>query len=128
MGPLLLLPVPVRVRVPAAASQARHLEPAGGAAVGRHVQLLLLCAGGRVQVDVEGEDVGREDEGDDPLEHGAGVVVAREGAGDEGDGEQDLDDDEGELDVEGEAEDALLAMAFFFFFFFLVRVSMETVA
>lgn len=71
----------------------------------------VLGGGGRVQVDVEGEDVGGEDEGDDPLEHGAGVVVAGEGAGDEGDGQQYLDDDEGELNPEGEAQDAVLAVA-----------------
>lgn len=63
----------------------------------------MLGGGGRVEVDVEGEDVKGEDEGDDPLEHGAGVVVAREGARDEGDGEEDFDDDEGQLDPEGEA-------------------------
>lgn len=70
----------------------------------------VLCVYGRPQVDVEGEDVKREDEGDDPLEHGARVVVLGEGAGDEADGEEDLDDDEEELDPEGDAEDAVLAV------------------
>lgn len=72
----------------------------------------VLGRGGRVQVDVEGKDVAGEDEGDDPLQHGARVVVLGERAGDEGDGEQDLDDDEGELEVEGEAEDSLFAVAY----------------
>ena len=73
----------------------------------------VLCAHGREEVDVEGEYVKGEDEGDDPLEHGAGVVVAGEGAGDEGDGEQDLDDDEDELDPERSAQDAVLAVAWY---------------
>ena len=73
---------------------------------------LALGVDGGPQVDVEAEDVGREDEGDDPLEHGARVVVLGEGAGDEGDGQQDLDDDEAELDPEGDAEDRVRAVAF----------------
>ncbi len=85
-----------------------HLEPT--APSGRYLQV-LLGGSGRVQVDIEGEDVGREDEGNGPLEHGARVIVAREGARHEGDGEDDLDDDEDELDVEGDAENAVLAVA-----------------
>ena len=69
-----------------------------------------LGGGGRVQVDVEGKDVGREDEGDDPLQDGAGVVVLRGGADGKGDGQGDLDDDEGELDEEGDAQDAVFAV------------------
>ena len=76
-----------------------RLEAAGGAGVaGAH---------GGEEVDVEGEDVEGEDEGDGPLEHGGGVGGLLEVAGGEGDGEDDLDDDEGELDVEGYAEDAV---------------------
>ena len=70
----------------------------------------LLGGRGRVQVDVKGKDVGREDEGDDPLQHGALVVVLGGGAGRKGDGQRDLDDDECELDVEGYEEDAVFAV------------------
>ena len=113
-------PPPRRRRLPPArqphlgqrrlATQAHPVVAAAAAAVARR-HLVVLGRGGRVQVDIEREHIGREDEGDDPLEHGARVVVAGKGARDEGDGEQDLDDDKGELDPEGEAEDAVFAVA-----------------
>lgn len=71
----------------------------------------VLGVDGRVQVDVEGEDVEAEDEGDDPLEHGGGVVEAVLCQDDKGDGQGDGDEDEGELDPEGDAQDAVLAVA-----------------
>lgn len=101
------IPMPVPPRLLAGRSQI-CVETA--LAVAPHAQLLLR-GGRRVQVDVEGENVGGEDEGNDPLEHGAWVVVARESAGDKGDGQQDLDDDENQLDVEGDAQDAVFAVA-----------------
>jgi hypothetical protein len=85
--------------------------------VPRDVLLVGIDAGhvfglhGRVKVDIEGEDVKREDEGDDPLEHGAGVVVSCEGTGDEGDGEEDFDNDEDELNPEGDAQDSVVTVA-----------------
>jgi hypothetical protein len=93
-----------------------HLEPT--TPPGRYLQV-LFGGSGRVQVDIEGEDVGRENEGNDPLEHGTRVIVAREGARHEGDGEDDLEDDEDKLDIEGDAEDAVLAVAW------IVRVSIR---
>ena len=92
-----------------AAAGPRHLEAAVPVP---ELDVLLLGGGSRVQVDDKREDVGGEDEGDDPLEDGGGVVVACGHAGGEGDGEHDLDDDEGKLDPEGNAEDAVLAVAF----------------
>jgi hypothetical protein len=62
------------------------------------------------QVDVEGEYVEGEDEGDDPLENRGGVGGLLEVAGAEGDGQNYLDDDEDELDVEGYAEDAVVVV------------------
>ena len=46
----------------------------------------LAGAHGRVEVDEEGEDVGGEEEGDQPLEDGGGVGVVGPVARDEGDG------------------------------------------
>ena len=69
-----------------------------------------LGADGRVEVDGEGEDVEGEDEGDGPLDGGAGVVVLGPGGCHEGDGEEELDDNEDELDPEGGAQDAVLAV------------------
>lgn len=72
---------------------------------------LALGVDGRPQVDVEAEDVGAKDEGDDPLDDGARVVVLGEGARHEGNGQQDLDDDKDELDPEGDAQDGVRAVA-----------------
>jgi len=81
----------------------------GGAADGRVVRLeagaRVAGAHGGEEVDVEGEDVKGEEEGDGPFEHGGGVGGLLEVAGREGDGEDYLDDDEDELDPEGDAED-----------------------
>ncbi len=86
-----------------------HLEAAVSAP---ELDVLLLGRSRRVQVDDEGEDVGGEDEGDDPLEDCGGVVVVCCHAGGEGHGEDDLDEHEGELDPKGDAEDAVLAVTF----------------
>jgi hypothetical protein len=69
-----------------------------------------LCADGGGEVDPEGDCVEGEDDGDDPLEDGGGVVVVGEVAAGKGYGEDDLDEDKGELDPEGDAEDAVFAV------------------
>ena len=78
----------------------------GGLVIAR---ALGLGVDGGPEVDDKGEDVEGEDEGDDPLEDGGDVVVARPVGGDEADGQEELDDDEDELYPEGDAEDAVLA-------------------
>ncbi len=69
-------------------------------------------ADGWVQIDVEGEYVGGEDEGNDPLEHSAEVVVAREGSGDEDDSKHDREHNEDELDPEGRADIVVLWVSY----------------
>lgn len=90
----------------------------GRAPDGRVVRLEALArvagAHGGEEVDVEGEDVKGEDEGDGPLEHGSCVGGLFEVAGCEGDGEDHLDDDEGELDPERDAEDSVVCIVWIF--------------
>lgn len=40
----------------------------------------VLGLDGRVEIHEEGEQIGREDEGDDPLEYRGGIIVSCEGA------------------------------------------------
>jgi len=71
----------------------------------------VLGVDGGVEVHVEGEEVGGEDEGDDPFEYRGGVVASCECAGDEGDCEDYFYDYEDEFDPEGGAEDAVVSVA-----------------
>lgn len=73
----------------------RGLHEAAGAGLGLD---------GRCEIDVEGDGVKGEDEGDDPLEDGADVGQVAEGGGGKCDGEAELDDDEGELHPEGHSK------------------------
>lgn len=62
------------------------------------------------EVDNKREHVEGEDEGDDPLEYGGEVVVARDVHDAEDDDEGELEDDEDELDPEGQAQGAVLSV------------------
>ena len=64
-------------------------------------------ADGRVQVDVEGEHVEGEDEGNGPFQHGTGVREAPEGAHCEGDGEDDEEGGDGGFESVSDAEFAV---------------------
>lgn len=93
----------------------------GGAAVVipvRHAQVTAAHAAatfgfrvhGGPQVDDEGEDVGGEDESDDPLEDGSGVTLLDARADGEGDDEGEFEEDEAELYVEGGAKDPVFSV------------------
>src|SRR3569833_491280 len=81
-------------------------------ALGGGAAAAVLGVDGRIEINVEREDVEGEDEADGPLQRGARVVVGREGAGHEDYGEGDRQEDEDELDPEGDAEDSVGAVAF----------------
>jgi hypothetical protein len=65
---------------------------------------------GGPQVDDEGEDVGGEDEGDDPLEDGSGVTLLDARADGEGDDEGEFEEDKAEFYVEGGAKDPVFSV------------------
>ena len=71
---------------------------------------VVLGAHAGQQVEQEAEDVGGEDEGDGPLDHGGDVLLAGEGGAGEDDGERDLDQDEDQLHPETDPQDAVVAV------------------
>lgn len=70
----------------------------------------MLGAHGGHEVDGIAPHVEGEDERDDPLAHGGGVVVVPLAQHAERDGQAQLDEDEEQLHPEGDAQDAVLAV------------------